>query len=97
MKGLITDINGDLMIAGGYLAIDDNNNQTARRAILAQQGECKDFPIVGLGIHNYLKSNEIHVKTIFESKVIDEMYKLGFNNYELQINDLIDFELNIIE
>jgi len=47
MKGILVDDNGNLMISGGHLQVDDNQAQCARHLISAFTGEYKHAPILG--------------------------------------------------
>ena len=57
MKGLMTDMaTGDLLLNNGTLAIGDTSEQCAQMIVVAEKGEFKEYPQLGVGISQFLKS-----------------------------------------
>ena len=58
MKDILTDENGDLLIEDGDLVIDDSDNQHQEHIILADKGDFKETPELGVGIANLLSDDD---------------------------------------
>lgn len=55
-KDFLDDSNGDIAIVAGDLAIGFSDEQHVQDILVANKGEYKQHPLVGVGIANYLKS-----------------------------------------
>lgn len=56
MTALILDSNNELVIQHGTLALGDTRDQNASLIVLAEKGEFKEHPQLGVGISQFLKS-----------------------------------------
>lgn len=56
MTALILDSNKELVIQHGTLALGDTRDQNASLIVLAEKGEFKEHPQLGVGISQFLKS-----------------------------------------
>ncbi|MFJ1492601.1 oxidase [Capnocytophaga canis] len=56
-KDILLNEMGDLLIEDGDFAIGVADEQHVEHIIQAQKGEFKEFPLLGFGIENYLKTN----------------------------------------
>ena len=56
MNALILDKDNELVIKDGTLAIGETREQNAQLIILAEKGEFKEHPQLGVGISQFLKS-----------------------------------------
>lgn len=56
MTALILDNNNELVIQHGTLALGDTRDQNASLIVLAEKGEFKEHPQLGVGISQFLKS-----------------------------------------
>lgn len=67
MQDILTDDNQDLLIANGDFVIGDSENQQQHFILLANKGEFKEFPEVGVGIVQML-NNEQYTELMIEAK-----------------------------
>ena len=58
MKDLLTDEKGDLLIVDGDLVVDYSDNQHQEHIILADKGDFKETPELGVGIMNLLSDDD---------------------------------------
>ena len=91
MKGiLLTQDTFDVIIKNGTLQTGDTNEQNAQIIILAEQGEFKEHPLLGVGLTKFLKSvgreREI-VRAIRIQLALDGIKnpEISFNEGKLQI------------
>ncbi len=56
MTALILDSTNELVIQHGTLALGDTRDQNASLIVLAEKGEFKEHPQLGVGISQFLKS-----------------------------------------
>lgn len=48
MRGILTDAaSGDLLLAGGRIAVGDSEDQTAEAVVTTMRGELKEHPLLG--------------------------------------------------
>jgi hypothetical protein len=103
MNGMLIDETGDLIIKPvrenglitSGLVIGNNDYQCVRLVIEAQKGEFKEYPTLGFGIDNYLKSPD-DVKQKFVNELTKELKSVGFKNAKvIPGQTLLDFEVNV--
>ncbi|SCY94614.1 oxidase [Flavobacterium caeni] len=58
MKDIRTDENGDLLIVDGDLVIDVSDDQHQEHIIIADKGDFKETPELGVGITNLLSDDD---------------------------------------
>lgn len=58
MKDILTDEDGDLLIKDGDIVIGDSDNQHQEDIILANKGEYKETPEIGVGIFQMLSDDD---------------------------------------
>lgn len=58
MKDILTDENGDLLIKNGDLLIDYSDNQHQEHIILANKGDFKETPEIGVGIAQLISDDD---------------------------------------
>ncbi|MEQ3500594.1 oxidase [Tenacibaculum sp. SSH1-16] len=85
MKDILLDENGDLLIVDGDLVIGDAKQQSVETLILANKGEFKEFPLVGFGAINYVKSDVSEVEFKRDLKV--QLEYIGFKNPEIDLSE----------
>ncbi|QTV06061.1 hypothetical protein [Faecalibacter bovis] len=82
MKDIIRDQEQDVKIERGDFVIDESDQQHIEDIFIAQKGEFKEFPLVGFGAINYIKS-----QTTDDEFKRDLKIQLEYDNY---INSTID-------
>jgi len=104
MKGILLDENFELMInpirdSNGLITsgiqIGTIDYQRVKMIVLAQKGEFKEFPTLGFGIDNYLKSNVQDVKQRFVNEMTKELKSDGMNAKVTVGSKLSDFSVEI--
>lgn len=104
MKGILVTDNNDLdiqvvrntsgLIVSG-LQIGNNDYQRVKLIVEAQKGEFKEFPTLGFGIQNYLKSPTT-VKQRFITELQKELKTDGLSStVEVQGSDFTNFSVNL--
>lgn len=58
MKDILTDEKGDLLIVDGDLVIDVSDDQHQEHIIIADKGDFKETPELGVGIINLLSDDD---------------------------------------
>ncbi|MBS7334263.1 MAG: hypothetical protein KIG88_11770 [Weeksellaceae bacterium] len=82
MKDIIRDQEQDVKIERGDFVIDESDQQHIEDIFIAQKGEFKEFPLVGFGAINYIKT-----QTTDDEFKRDLKIQLEYDNY---INSTID-------
>ncbi len=59
MKDLLTDSSGDVMIKDNDLVIGFSDFQHQEHLLVAQKGDLKESPTVGVGIENFINDSEV--------------------------------------
>jgi hypothetical protein len=52
-KDLITDADGDLIFLNGDIKIDESDTQHVEHILIADKGQFRQFPLIGVGIARY--------------------------------------------
>ncbi len=93
MKGIMTDDKGDLVIAGGDLAMGDVQAQWAQHLMLAFTGEYKHAPMLGGNIKRMIAGTPDpfwtgNVKSQLKTALVNvKSLRIVNDNIELEIND----------
>ncbi len=86
---LLDEKTGDLDLSKGRMSLGDCRSQTAEILLLAEQGEIKEYPQLGLGIQHLLGGQEDGAFTIRAKKQLKHckipVYRLYFKNNKLNI------------
>ncbi|MDR2009214.1 MAG: hypothetical protein LBQ22_01880 [Bacteroidales bacterium] len=91
MKGIITDINGNLMVSGKSLQIADNRRQIAEHLIIAFTGEYKHAPLLGGNIKQMIAG---FADPFWSINIKNQLYKALVEVDEITVNnDEIEIEL----
>lgn len=85
MKDFLLDENGDLAIENGDFVIRDSKEQDVATLIMANKGEFKEFPLVGFGAINYVKSEVSEVEFKRDLKV--QLEYVGFLNPTIDLSE----------
>jgi len=96
MKGILLDETGDVMVQNGSMVIDDSTLQNQYLILLAQKGEFKEYPTLGVGISDMLGDDDVleWKKRIREELAKDDM-KVNKIDLNLQTGEInIDAHYN---
>lgn len=58
MTDIVLDDQNDILIENGDFIIGDTDNQNQKLIVIANKGEFKEFPEVGVGIQNMLSDDD---------------------------------------
>lgn len=81
MKDLLLDENGDLKIENGDFVVGKSDEQHQLDIMLAEKGEFKEFPEVGVGIQQMLSDDN------FTPMLIEAKKQLEYDG--MRVNDII--------
>ena len=105
MNGILLDDNYDLMIepvrsSDGLitsgLVVDNIDYQRCKLIIESQKGEFKEFPTLGFGIDNYLKSITTQKRQQFITELTKELKSDGMSTVKVIVgDDLSKFEIEL--
>lgn len=79
----LRDDNGELIVLNGDYVIGPSDQQHVVDIVETQQGEYKEFPLIGFGAINYIK--KIIVEDEFKSDLKEQ---LSYDGYQDAIIDL---------
>jgi hypothetical protein len=91
MKGILIDIDGDIMIRNKSVVIGDNTQDCIERVLMAEKGEFKEYPVLGAGLSRWAKSTN-RTKSIKREMAVQLGY-LGYEGAKIEVSD--DGKLNI--
>lgn len=83
MVDFILDENGDLAIENGDFVLGEADQQNVELLLFSNKGEFKEFPLVGFGAINYIKSNVSEIEFKRDLKI-----QLEYISYDNPIIDL---------
>lgn len=88
MKDLKRTDSQDLEIENGDFVIDKSDQQHIEDIFIAQKSEFKEFPLVGFGAINYIKTNVS--KSEFERDLRIQLEYDNYSNTEIDTNNGIE-------
>jgi hypothetical protein len=105
MNGILLDDNFELritparlgngLIASG-MVVGNIDYQRCRMIVVAQKGEFKEFPVLGFGIDNYLKSVTPQKRQQFMAELTKELKSDGMATAKVAVgDDLSQFEITL--
>lgn len=94
MEDFKLDDNKDLSFNKGDLNIDNTDQQNIELILLSHKGSFKEFPILGVGITDYLKSPEIISRLRLENEISNQ---LEYDNFEIKEADVNNLENIVID
>ncbi len=88
---ILSDESGDLMIKNGDFVIGESSLQHIHDIVIAEKGEYKQYPMLGVGIRQELLSNttEVELKHMIRKELeLDGMTveQIKFNHGEIDID-----------
>lgn len=90
-RDLIVDAAYDLLIEDGDFVIGDNQEQSIDLIVGSNQSEWNQYPLVGVGLPNYLNMpNSINTREDLKRAIDVQLRADDFRVSKVQINNLID-------
>ena len=92
-KDIKTDENNDLIISNGDFKIDESDSQHVEHILIADKGQFRQFPLIGMGIKRALNGS-------FNPQILRQQIKIqlesdGFNVRQIEIEPGDDLKLDI--
>ncbi|MCT4698087.1 hypothetical protein [Tenacibaculum haliotis] len=78
MVDFLLDENGDLAIENGDFVLGETDQQNVELLLFSNKGEFKEFPLVGFGAINYIKSNVSEIEFKRDLKI--QLEYIGYDN-----------------
>lgn len=94
MEDFKLDENKDLSFKNGDFHIGDTDQQNLELILLSHKGSFKEFPILGVGITDYLKSPEIISRLRLENEINNQLEYDNFTITEVDVNNLEDITID---
>lgn len=94
MEDFKLDKNMDLSIKNGDFAIGDTDQQNIELLLLSHKGSFKEYPILGVGITDYLKSPEIISRLRLENEINNQLEYDNFQVKDLDVNNLENIHID---
>lgn len=91
MTDILLDNFGDLDLTGGDLNISYSDNQHQEHILLANKGEFREFPEIGVGIDKML-SDDDYVPILIEMKKNLEYDGMKIKNIKIDDNGNLDID-----
>lgn len=101
-KGLILDDTGDLdiqaqrddseMIVSG-LAIGETDFQCIDMVVIANKGDFKEYPVLGVGAEKYLKSVDRAAE--FRREISVQLEAIGYPKADVKVSDNGELEIDV--
>ncbi|GAA4271625.1 hypothetical protein U6A24_13650 [Aquimarina gracilis] len=87
-------IEEDIIIEEGDFKIGESDQQHISHILLAQKGEYKEHPLLGVGIERYLKGDNTINRLRLEAEVEKQLTYDGFNVKVLDVSDMSNITID---
>jgi len=94
MEDFKLDNDTDLTFTNGDIVIANTDQQNLELILLSHKGAFKEFPIIGVGITDYLKSPEIISRLRLENEITNQLEYDNFTISEVDVNNLEDITID---
>ena len=84
----------DLEIKDGDFMTGDTDQQNIELILLSHKGSFKEYPILGVGITDYLKSPEIMSRLRLENEISNQLEYDNFFIKDVDVNDLENIHID---
>ena len=91
MTDFLLDENGDLDLTNGDLNLGYSDNQHQEHILLANKGEFREFPEIGVGIDKML-SDDDYIPVLIEMKKNLEYDGMKIKNIKIDDNGNLDID-----
>ena len=93
MNDIILDTNGDLSFQNGDLGFGYSDNQHQEHILIANKGEYREFPEIGVGIAQMLDDDD-YLSVLIEAKKNLEYDGMKINNIKFEENGNLNIDGN---
>ncbi|AMA48982.1 hypothetical protein [Flavobacterium covae] len=93
MRDILLDTNGDLSFKNGDVEIGYSDNQHQEQILLANKGEFREFPELGVGIIQMLDDDD-YMSVLIEAKKNLEYDGMKINNIKFEENGILNIDGN---
>jgi len=87
-------IDDDLLIANGDFAINYADQQNIEHILLSRKGSFKEFPILGVGISQYINSPDVTSRLRLENEIDKQLLYDNFYVKTLDVNNLQNIKID---
>lgn len=87
-QDILRNVDGDLDFANGDIVIGQSDQQHVEDIFIAHQGEYKEFPLIGFGAIDYIKSNVVDSE--FKRDLKLQLEYDGYNSVTIDISNGIE-------
>ncbi|QYS86313.1 oxidase [Flavobacterium oreochromis] len=91
MNDILLDSNGDLSFKNGDLEIGYSNNQHQEHILIANKGEFREFPELGVSIVQMLDDDD-YMSVLIEAKKNLEYDGMKINNIKFEANGNLNID-----
>jgi hypothetical protein len=91
MTDILLNKTGDLDIQNGDIVIDYSDNQHQEHILLANKGDYKEFPELGVGINNMLNEDDF-LPFLIEAKKNLQYDGMRINNIKFEENGNLNID-----
>ncbi|CAM1355963.1 hypothetical protein [Tenacibaculum halocynthiae] len=84
----------DLAFENGDFSIENTDQQNIELILLTHKGSFKEYPILGVGITDYLKSPEIISRLRLENEINNQLEYDNFTIKEVDVNNLENIHID---
>lgn len=94
-KDFITDDTGDLIIKDGDFVVDHSDQQHVEDLLVANPGEYKQHPWLGIAIQNFIKgSKDARTREQIEKRVKLQLKSDGAENIKVKLMDFDNIKID---
>ena len=91
MNDILLDTNGDLSFQNGDVVIGYSDNQHQEHILIANKGEYREFPELGVGIEQILDDDD-YISVLIEAKKNHEYDGMKINNIKFEENGNLNID-----
>lgn len=93
---LLNDTTGEPQIINGDFVVDESDYQHVQHIMLADYGDLREFPVVGVGIRRYMNGSLLRGSSNLKNRVQLQLELDGFRVDELRLPDTLTDTIKII-
>ncbi len=94
MQDITLDNDCDLVFKNGDFLSSNTDQQHLEIILLSHKGAFKEFPILGVGITDYIKSPEVLSRLRLENEINKQLEYDNFYAKEIDVNDLENIQID---
>lgn len=94
-KDILLSPDGDLTFANGDFVVGESDEQHIQHILVAEKGDFREYPIVGVGLIRYLNSpNDSSTKTDLQLRIKKQLENDGYSVTDIAILDALNIDIN---